>query len=211
VVELRERLAGRDTLDNQVLGALRREDIMRRAWWYDDGTFSYDVYELHLENRFIRPEANGSETQDVVFGDFARYLGESMGGLEFWEGRPLYLTMVWEPIAPTNRDYMIFVHLRDRDGNLVQGWDGPVALNDSTTPPRYYSTRVWEVGEFIQDVRVLRMGAEANELLGDDYSLYVGFYDLVTGERVPVTVDGEVVGDSWLVDDRLSVVSVPES
>jgi hypothetical protein len=209
VVELRERLAGRDTLDNQVLGALRREDIMRRAWWYDDGTFSYDVYELHLENRFIRPEANGSETQDVVFGGFARYLGESMGGLEFWDGRPLYLTMIWEPIAPTDRDYMIFVHLRDGDGNLVQGWDAPVALNDSTTPPRYYSTRVWEVGEFIQDVRILRMGAEANELLGEGYSLYVGFYDLATGERVPVTVDGEVVGDSWLVDDRLSVVSIP--
>jgi hypothetical protein len=211
VVELPERLAGRSILDNQVLGALRREDIMRRAWWHDDGTFSYDVYELHLENRWVRPVPNGPETQEVVFGDFARYLGDSMGALEFWDGRPVYVTMIWEPIAPTNNDFMIFLHLRDRDGNLVRAWDAPVALNDSTTPPRYYSTRVWEVGEYIQDVRILRMGADANEIIGEGYSLWVGFYDLATGERLPVFVDGESVGDSWLIDDRMVVAPVPVS
>ncbi len=209
VVELPERLAGRAILDNQVLGALRREDIMRRAWWHDDGTFSYDVYELHLENRRVRPEVNGAETREIVFGGFARYLGESLGGLEFWAGRPLYLTMHWEPLATTNQDYMVFVHLRDRDGNLVRSWDSPVALNNDAVPPRYYSTRVWEPGEFIQDVRILRMNEDANALIGDGYSLYVGFYDLATGERVPVTVDGEPAGDSWLVDDRLIVTLPP--
>jgi hypothetical protein len=211
VVELPERIAGRSILDNQVLGALRREDIMRRAWWHDDGTFSYDVYELHLENRFVRAEVNGPATQDIVFGGFVRYLGNAIGGLEFWQGRPIYVTMIWEPIAQTDRDYMIFLHLRDRDGNVVRAWDAPVALNDGTTPPRYYSTRVWEVGEYITDVRVLRMGEDANAIIGDGYGLYVGLYDLASGERVPMMVDGEPAGDSLLISDQMVVVPVPQS
>jgi hypothetical protein len=209
VVELPERLAGQPVVNNQVLGALRREDIMRRAWWFDDGTFSYDVYELHLATRFVDPQPNGREPRNVIFGGFARYMGEDLGGLEFWQGRPLYATLYWEPITTTDQDYMMFVHLRDREGNLIRGWDAPVAYNDSAVPPRYYSTLVWEPGEYIRDVRILRMGEEANEHLGTGYSLWVGFYDLSTGERVPVTVDGELAGDSWLIDDRISIVAPP--
>ncbi|MCC6804052.1 MAG: glycosyltransferase family 39 protein, partial [Anaerolineae bacterium] len=61
-------------LENQVVGALARQDIMRRAWGMDDGIFRYDVYELNLANRWIAPEPNGAIADDVTFGGFVRYL-----------------------------------------------------------------------------------------------------------------------------------------
>jgi hypothetical protein len=199
-----------DITDNQVLGALLRQDIMRRAWGMDDGIFRYDVYELTLERRWQRPQPNGAETADVVFGGFVRYLGEDLGTLDLWEGRPVYMTLYWEVLAETDTDYMIFLHLRALDGTVIQTWDAPVALNETTTPPRYYSTRVWQPGEFITDVRLVRLEIP-NVPLGSDYSVVVGLYDLVTGERVPVTVDGEAAGDGYIVDDRFNVIADPEA
>jgi hypothetical protein len=197
-------------IDNQVLGALARQDIVRRAWGMDDGIFRYDVYELALERRWQRPQPNGTETEDVIFGGFVRYLGEDLGTLDLWEGRPVYLTLYWEVLAETDIDYMIFLHLRAPDGAIVQTWDAPVALNDSTTPPRYYSTRVWQPGEFIADVRLVRL--EVPDVpLASGYSVVVGLYDLVTGERVPVVVDGQADGDGYVVDDRFNVITNPDA
>ena len=42
------------------------QDIMRRAWGMDDGIFRYDVYELNLGNRWIKPQPNGVARHDVV-------------------------------------------------------------------------------------------------------------------------------------------------
>ncbi|MDX2138035.1 MAG: glycosyltransferase family 39 protein [Chloroflexota bacterium] len=196
--------------DNQVLGALARQDIMRRAWGMDDGIFRYDVYELSLDRRWQRPQPNGAETADVVFGGLVRYLGEDLGTLDLWEGRPVYITLYWEVLAQTDIDYMLFLHLRAPDGAIIQTWDAPVALNDAVTPPRYYSTRVWQPGEFIADVRLVRL--EVPDVpLATGYSVVVGLYDLVTGERVPVMVNGEPAGDGYIVDDRFNIIADPEA
>ncbi|MBE0690987.1 MAG: glycosyltransferase family 39 protein [Anaerolineae bacterium] len=195
-------------LDNQVIGALHREDIMRSAWGMDDGIFRYQVYELHLDRRYQPPQPNAPEAQEVVFGDFARYLGNDIGGLDFWVGRPVVLTLYWESLAPADSDYMIYVHLRDANGEVIQSWDAPVALDATTTPPRYYSTRVWQPGEYIADVRRIIFEA-ADAPLGGGYSLVIGMYDLASQTRVPVTIDVLPAGDVYLIDDRIMLVSPP--
>ena len=87
-------------LQNQVIGALNRQDIMRRAWGMDDGIFRYDVYELNLANRWIVPQPNGAETRDVVIGGFVRYLGYDIGGLDLWPGARVIAHLFWQVIAP---------------------------------------------------------------------------------------------------------------
>ncbi|MCA9908319.1 MAG: hypothetical protein KC519_06680, partial [Anaerolineae bacterium] len=194
--------------DNQVLGALRREDIMHRAWGMDDGIFRYNVYELHLERRLQPPQPNAVAAGQVMFGDFARYLGNDIGALDFWPGRPVTLALYWESIAPTSGDYMIYVHLRDEQGSVVQSWDAPVALDAEIAPPRYYSTHVWQPGEYIADVRRLIL-SEVDAPLGTGYSLVIGMYDLTTQTRLPVTIDGRDAGDGYVIDNRITLVSPP--
>jgi hypothetical protein len=190
-------------LQNQVVSALGRGDIMRRAWGMDDGFFRYDVYELNLQNRFADPDINGAAPDDVVIGDFARYLGYDIGGLELWPGRRVVMHLYWEVLAPPPQDYSILIHLRDAEGNLIANWDGPVARTENG----WYSTLVWDVGETISDERQIMLpDGVAPE--GEGYRLVIGMYDPATNERVPIMVNGEVT-DSYVIDDRIAILSEP--
>jgi hypothetical protein len=195
-------------LENQVLSGLSLagstvDNIVRRAWWKDDGIFNYVVYELDLEKRFSNLETNLEPEEPVIFGEFARYRGFGLGGDTFWPGRPIYLQLHWETLAATDKDYMIYVHLRDTAGNVAANWDGPVSHSQDG---RYYSTLLWEPGEFIRDERLLQFSSETLPPVGDDYSLYIGMYDLATGTRLPVTVGGQAAGDGYRIKEHLKVV-----
>ncbi len=199
---------------NQVLSALSLattnpdvgSSIMRRAWGDDDGIFKYTVYELHLENRFKPSLINGpTEEGDVVFGGFARLLGYDVGGLDFWPGRKLTMHLFWQVIEQPKNDYMIYIHLRDKDGNVVQTWDGPVSW---THDGNSYSTLVWEPGEYIVDERVLNFDRN-DAAIGTDYSMVVGMYDLATETRVPMTINGQAAGMGYKIAAPFSIVAPP--
>lgn len=197
-------------LENQVLGALNRQDIMRRAWGMDDGIFRYDVYELNLGNRWTAPQPNGAAAGDVTFGGIVRYLGYDIGGLEFWQGRRVIAHLYWQVLEPPPADYTIYIHLRDADGNLIAGWDGPVALG---MDGNYYSSLVWQPGEFIADERALKLpddvAAQAALAPGATYQIVIGLYDSVTQARVPLTVDGDPAGDGYEIENRITIIEQP--
>ena len=107
--------------ENQVLGALAQADesdrnLARKAWWKDDGIFSYTVYELHLNRRFEDPQTIHDPAAPVVLGDFVRFRGHGIGADTFWPGRPVYMQLYWEALTPATDDYMVYVHLRDAEG-----------------------------------------------------------------------------------------------
>ncbi len=189
-------------LENQVVGALNRQDVMRRAWGMDDGFFKYDVYELNLENRWIKPQPNGVAKDDVVFGGFVRYIGYDIGGLELWPGRKVIAHLDWEVLSPPPDDYSIYIHLRDQDDNLITTWDGPVARGDTG----YYSSLVWQPGEYISDERALRL-PDGVDPVGQGYRLVIGLYNTRTQERVPVTVNGVAAGDGYQIENRIDIVA----
>lgn len=196
-------------LTNQVLAALGREDIMRYSWGKDDGTFRYAVYEPKLAARFEPPHVNAPTPEgEVIFGEFARLLGHDIGGAEFWHERRLLMHLYWEVLKSPPDDYTIYVHLRDRDGKVWAAWDNPAARTDDGK--FYYSTLVWEPGEYIRDERELEL-YDAATPLGDGYTIVVGMYKLDTGERVPVTMDGQPAGDGYTLHEKISVVEMPES
>lgn len=193
---------------NQVLGALALagsniENVARRAWWRDDGNFSYTIYELNLDRRFEEPDNPHDPSQPVIFGGFARFRGHDLGASTLWPGRPVVFTLYWEVLDEAARDYSIFVHLRDEQGRSLANWDGPVSHSGDR---RYYSTLLWEPGEYIRDERLLRMPEEQEYRLGTEHALWVGFYDWRSGERLPVTIAGVAAGDSYRIDVPLTVL-----
>ncbi len=196
---------------NQVISALSlagyhgdEDAIMRRAWWHDDGIFNYNVYELHLERRFVEPYIDSAPQETVVFGGFARFLGHDLGGLELWPGRRVILHIYFQVLAPPPEDYMIYLHLRrtNDDQTVWASWDGPVTNSDDG---RYYSTLVWEPGEYISDERVLEL-PDSEVPAGDGYRLVIGVYNLQTGERAPVTVNGQPAGDGYNFNNWIQVL-----
>jgi hypothetical protein len=201
---------------NQVVGATslagdhtENTPVMRRAWWHDDGIFSYDVYELHLGNRFLPPFVNNPAQADVVFGGFARFLGHDVGNMILGPQTRFIMHLYFEVLETPTQDYMIYVHLKRSgdDETLWSAWDGPVT---NTADGRYYSTLLWEPGEFISDERVLEL-QNPDAPVGENYVLVIGMYDLLTGERVSITVDGQPAGDGYTLNERLHVVDEPGS
>ncbi len=192
-------------IHNQVIGALNRPDVMRLAWGKDDGTFRYQVYELHLADRFEKPYVNVATTGEIVFGGFAQLLGHDIGGSDFWPGRKITLHLIWKALGPASEDYTIFIHLMDKDGQLQAAWDGPLAL--SKDGRRYYSTLVWQPKEYLSDTRVLRL-PETPVPVGEGYTIVVGFYNVVTGQRVPMTINGKPAGDSgYTLGEQIQVLA----
>lgn len=200
---------------NQVLDALALATpeleagnaIMRRAWGDDDGVFKYTVYELHLEKRFQMPALNAPAPADVIFADAVRFLGHDIGGSAFWSGRALIMHLYWEVLQPLRADYRVYVHLRDAGGEVLQAWDGPVTRTDDGN---YYSTLVWQPGEIVVDWRRLKLDALSIPE-GPGYQIVIGFYDPLTLERLPVTVDGQPAGDGFALGERIVWQAAPPS
>jgi hypothetical protein len=86
------------------------------------------------------------------------------------------ITLQWWLADRVDRDYTVFIHLRDRDSgaNVAQG-DGPPAGG-------WYPTSVWEAGEIVTDRHTLLL---PKDTAAGAYDLVVGWYDLESGARLP--------------------------
>lgn len=186
---------------NQVVNALGRTDIMRRAWGLDDGIFRYDVFELNLAARHAEPFINAPPDGRAELGGMIEYLGHDLGGLDLWPGRRLISHLYWRVLREIPQDYTVFIHLVAPDGTLVATWDG------ETAPSEYgaYRTTLWQPAEIISDERRLELpeGAPAE---GQGYQLVIGMYEPQTGQRLPITLDGQPAGDSLVIEDRIQLL-----
>ena len=178
------------------------KSVLRRAWWKDDGIFKYSVYELHLERRWEKPAVTIPPKGDVVFGDFVRYLGYDILGHSWWHNRKLTTNFFWEVLKPPPADYVVYIHLLDAQGKLWMAWDAPITR---TEDGNYYSSLVWEPGEYIIDRRILKM-TNKDTPIADGYHLDIGLYDRATEQRVPVTIDGQSAGDGFTLAELFSMV-----
>ena len=89
----------------------------------------------------------------------------------------ILLTLLWESLQPVATDYQVFVHLLDASGNKLAQRDGqPVQWMRPTS--------TWQPGEEIVDRYGLPL---PQDLAQGRYTLAVGLYDPITGQRLPVS------------------------
>jgi hypothetical protein len=105
----------------------------------------------------------------------------------------LRVTLWWESLAPLGGDYTVFVHLIDEGGELVITGDGPPLEGG-------FPTQLWRPGDSVADEHILPLSPDVPPGV---YTVQVGWYDPLTGARLPATQgeerlpqDAMVVG-SW--------------
>ncbi|MEW5958812.1 MAG: glycosyltransferase family 39 protein, partial [Chloroflexota bacterium] len=91
--------------------------------------------------------------------------------------RQIQLALYWQSIGVTDKNYTTFVHLEDKNGQII-------AQTDSQPVGGRYPTSVWDVGEVIRDEIVIPLPAELSR---GDYKLLAGMYDFSSGERLAVS------------------------
>ena len=111
-------------------------------------------------------------------------------------GDTLQITFFWEALAPIDRDYTVFLHVRNENGENVSQRDGQPFDG-------LYPTSRWHPGETV----ALPFDVDLPlDLSAGSYYLSVGFYRLDTMTRLPLE-DDSTEDDAFIVDDTILVVS----
>ncbi|NPA90709.1 MAG: hypothetical protein GXO55_04570 [Chloroflexi bacterium] len=86
----------------------------------------------------------------------------------------LRVSLLWKTKARPHKDYTVFLHLLDKGGRLVAGYDAPPQNG-------YAATSTWQPGQLVEDRKGLLLPAGTPP---GTYLLEVGLYDGVTGQRL---------------------------
>ena len=120
-------------------------------------------------------------TVDIPFEQGVVLAGFS--GAEGVAGETVPLRLYWRAAAAPDKQYTVFMHLLDQNGERIVGADAPPVGN-------YYPTSLWQAGDIIDDDHWLPLPAD---LAAGEYQVVVGLYDPVSGVRLQ-RIDG--AGDS---------------
>ncbi|MGD8804506.1 MAG: glycosyltransferase family 39 protein [Chloroflexota bacterium] len=111
-------------------------------------------------------------------------------------GDHLALTLFWRSLSDSiTPSQSVFVHLMDEQDQIVAQGDG-LPVNG------FRPTTSWRQGEVIVDTHQL---AIPGDLAEGSYTLWIGFYDPETFQRLPATADGQPLADDRLLLDKVQV------
>ncbi|KAB8144867.1 phospholipid carrier-dependent glycosyltransferase [Chloroflexia bacterium SDU3-3] len=143
---------------------------------------------LELLDLGSHPEELAIQRSDAAFGTM-RLLGFQAaagdlrgrftplhGPAQVQPGQALQLNLYWQPAAALDRDYAIFLHLVNQQGQTVAQRDTIIRADD-------YPTSRWRAGELVVDLADLPIEPE---LPNGRYRLNIGVYDMASGARLPL-------------------------
>jgi hypothetical protein len=101
-------------------------------------------------------------------------------------GETVTIRLVWQATVRPAADYTVFVHLVGSDGDLVAQQDAPPLGG-------FYPTRDWRPGQPVADEMVVVLPEDAAPGV---YRILLGLYDSNTLQRLPVSTQGQPIGDA---------------
>lgn len=139
-----------------------------------------------------RPAQFGAALEFLGFqrgaGELRATLQPLDGAASLRAGQNLLLNLYWRVRQPLDRDYALFVHLKDASGATVAQRDAIVRQND-------YPTSRWQPGELAMDMADLPLPAG---LAPGAYQVQIGLYEMDTFARLPLSAPAGATGDGAL-------------
>ena len=129
------------------------------------------------------------------FGGKVEFLGYDLDKSQVERGESITLALYWRALTEMEVNYHVFVHLLSEEGEICAQKDSPPV--EGSRP-----TAGWVKGEVIRDE--YRITLEGEIPLGE-YLLTAGIYNPVSGERLPVLIEGERVQGGRITLARLRV------
>lgn len=151
--------------------------------WY--GSVRLSIYALSTPAAAVAPSG-------ARFGEAIRLEGYSLVASTLAPGDILQLTLFWRAEATPAARYKVFVH-------VTAAPDAPpVAQQDGEPGGGLRLTTAWLPGEQIADNHGVLLPPD---MPPGEYQLAVGLYNVLDGERLPIEVNGEPVGDRLILQD----------
>lgn len=127
-------------------------------------------------------------------GDKVEFLGYDLDKIQVERGEKITLTLYWRALTEMEVNYHIFVHLLSEEGEILAQKDSPPA--EGSRP-----TAGWVKGEVIRDDYQIALA----EVPAGEYLLTTGIYNPVSGETLPVLIEGERARGDRITLSRLRV------
>lgn len=118
-----------------------------------------------------------------------RLLGYSLRREAVPAGEVLTLTLHWQALIPIKERYKVFVHLLDARQRVV-------AQRDAEPGGGARPTTTWQLGEVLADNYGVLIPPDTPP---GEYDIEVGMYSAATGTRLPVSQEGQPLGDRVLL------------
>ena len=131
----------------------------------------------------------------VNLGDQVKFLGYDLDSTKLKPGQTLHLTLYWQTLTPMEQSYTVFTHLLDKN-NQIWGQKDGIPCNGMRP------TTGWAEQEIIIDEYDIPIQADAPP---GQYTLEIGLYDLITGQRLPVMSEDGTVLDNKILLTEVSV------
>jgi hypothetical protein len=148
--------------------------------------------------KVVRPFEVASISYPLLarFGEKISFLGYDLDREAIKRGETLHLALYWRAEGGIAKDYTVFVHLLDKRGRL---W----AQSDSEPGGGCNPTSFWDAGEMVKDEHELAIGRNVPP---GEYRLEIGMYEWMSGERLPVYLNGRrLPQDSLLLESSIVV------
>ena len=127
-----------------------------------------------IPRSFHRPRP--SHPMNVVIQGVAKLIGYKLEPeARVKPGDTLHLTLYWQAIGEPDTPYTVFTHLVGPDGKIWGQKDNPPVRGSRPTT-------TWVEGEYIADEYLIPVSPDAP---AGEYTLYVGMYEPVSGQRLP--------------------------
>ena len=117
-----------------------------------------------------------SQTASADFGGRIQLIGFELP-VSSPPGENVPVTIALEDVAPLDRLYKVFVHLRGSDGAVI-------AQDDRTPCANSLNEADWRPGNIVLEPYQLPL---SDDVLPGDYEVWLGVYDAASGVRLPVT------------------------
>jgi mannosyltransferase len=126
-----------------------------------------------------------AQTFNAQFGDAITLSQVKMRNEAAKAGDVIPFELTWQANAPIDKRYKVFIHIGQPDAP-------PIAQNDSEPAAGFNPTNTWKAGENALDKRGVWI--TSGKTVGT-FGVYVGMYDPDTGQRLPISHNGQPAGD----------------
>jgi hypothetical protein len=128
----------------------------------------------------------------VTFAGQARLVGLDLPHTQVEPGERLPLTLHWQAVTAFDKNWTVFVHLVNSNGQIV-------SQQDQIPGAGQFPTTGWLPGEYLVDSYNLPIPA-GTPSGHKAYRLEIGLYDANDFSRLPVMDDGEIIDDHIVLE-----------
>ena len=132
------------------------------------------------------------DAKEIVFGDALRLRAEGLHPPWIFKEEPITLQTAWQALQPLTRDYRFVFELFNRDSQQA---DHRWVLELGAHRHGYYTTSLWDVGETVRELAVVRIPERSDIARGANYVMRLRVFDPLAEEYLPVEIDGRPAGD----------------